>query len=59
MLNEKPKHKNQDSAGGMGNIFTRDLFVHIANIMQTQLIRQLSKVFDKSSLFYAKQSQFL
>jgi len=48
----------QDSAGGMGNISSRDLFIHISKIMQTRIIRQLPKVFDKLTYFYAKQSQF-
>jgi len=56
--NEKPQCKNQDSAGGMGNFPPRDLFAHIAIFVQSNLIRQLSKVFYKSALFYAKQSQF-
>jgi len=58
LRNEKPKRKNQDSADGMGNFSSRDLFAHAVNFTQTYVIRQLSKVFYKSSLFYAKQSQF-
>jgi len=39
------------------------MFAYIANtygtsFMQTYIIRQSSKVFDKSAYFYAKQSQF-
>jgi len=56
MRNEKPQRKNQDSAGGMGNFFSRDLFAYIAitygtSFMQTHIVRQLSKVFDKSAFF--------
>jgi len=63
MRNEKPQRKNQDSANRMDNMFLRDLFAHIANtygasFTQTHIIRQLSKVFDKSA-FFAKQSQFM
>jgi len=63
MRNEKPKRKNQDSADGMGNFPSRDLFAYAVNtygtsFTQTYVIRQLSKVFYKSSLFFAKQSQF-
>jgi len=35
------------------------LFVYIANIMQSHVVRQMPKVFYKSAYFFAKQSQFL
>jgi len=58
MRNEKPKRKNQDSAGGMGNFSPRDLFAYAVNSTQTQIVLQLSRTFYKTALFYAKQSQF-
>jgi len=49
--NEKPQRKNQDSDSEMGNFPPRGLVVYIVNIMQTHIVRQLSKVFDKSAFF--------
>jgi len=56
MQNAKPQRKNQDSAGCMDNMFLRDLLAQIANtygasFMQTYIVRQLSKVFDKLTFF--------
>jgi len=61
--NVKPQRKNQDSADRMDNMFSKDLFAYIANTYGTSFTQshsalQLSKVFYKSALFYAKQSQF-
>jgi len=56
--NVKPQRKNQDSAGGMGNISSRDLFIHISKIMQTRIIRQLPKVFDKLTYFMQNKANF-
>ena len=58
MQNEKPQRKNQDSAGGMGNFPSRDLFAYALNFTQSQIALQLSRILYKSAVFYAKQSQF-
>jgi len=56
MHNVKPQRKNQDSADRMDSIPPRSLIAYIANtygtsFMQTHIIRQLSKVFDKLVFF--------
>jgi len=56
MHNVKPKRKNQDSAGWMGNFPPRGFFAYAVNtygtsFMQIHIIRQLSKVFDKLTFF--------
>jgi len=58
MQNVKPQCKNQDSAGGMDNFSPRNLFAYIAIITQNHIVRQTSKAFDKTTYFFAKQSQF-
>jgi len=58
MHNVKPQRKNQDSADRMDNMFLRDLFVYIAKIMQTRIIRQLPKVFDKLTCFMQNKANF-
>ncbi len=42
---------DQDSAGGLGNIFFRDLFVHIANIMQIHIIQQINLFMQNKANF--------
>jgi hypothetical protein len=58
MQNLKPRCKNQDSAGWMGNFPPRNLFAHIAytygtSFIQTHVIRQID-LFCKTKPIFEK-----